>query len=530
MIYRVVLQAGVARNAILSRFIGSTGYSNWRRFLCSSVQSLANKTNGSKPGLIVGVYESEHNQVELTNVGKVIDERTDGKLSENLLIGQKKFNVGKSRLFYNIDEDYPVIAAVSIGKKQIKQNDLEYVNERKENLRQAAAAGVRSLRDVDVKSIEVDPCNDAKAMAEGASLSKFVFDRLKQEDKKQGPVTINALGHSGSSSIKHDWEEGCSLGGGQNFARELMETPANLLTPRLFTEKVAERLSRLSSIEVIVREKAWIEEMKMGAFLSVAKGSCELPYLLEMKYFGASSKDDAPLVLVGKGITFDSGGISIKPAAGMSLMKGDMGGAATVTGALETIAKLKLPLNVIAVTALCENMPSGSANKPGDVVTAMNGKTIEIENTDAEGRLILADALTYSHSFNPRSLVNIATLTGAIDVALGAGAAGVYSNSDELWTHLEKAAYTSGDRVWRMPLFKLYNKQVQSDWADLINLGKKPRAGGSCTAAAFLKEFVTSDSWAHLDIAGVMANSDEVPYLGKGMSGRPTRTLVELAS
>ncbi|XP_028391159.1 cytosol aminopeptidase-like [Dendronephthya gigantea] len=499
------------------------------RFLGSSA---ADEAAGTRVGLIVGVYENENDnsEVDLTQVGKAVDERTKGKLSQNLAIGQKKFKVGKSRLFYNIDEEFPVIAAVNIGKRKLKQNDLECVNERKENLRHAAAVGVWSLRDLGVTHIEVDPSNDAKAMAEAASLSKFVFDSLKQEDKRQGPLSISVHDASGSSSVKQGWKKGCILGEGQNFARELMETPANLLTPKLFTEKVTERISRLPSVEVIVREKEWIEEMKMGAFLSVAKGSCELPFLLEMKYFGASSRDSAPLVLVGKGITFDSGGISIKPAAGMSLMKGDMGGAATVTGVLETIARLELPLNVIAVMPLCENMPSGSANKPGDVVTAMNGKTIEIENTDAEGRLILADALTYSHSFNPGTLISVATLTGAIGVALGAGAAGVYSNSRELWLHLEKAAFVSGDRVWRMPSFQLYSKQVQSDRADLVNLGKKPHAGGSCTAAAFLKEFVPSDNWAHFDIAGVMANSDEVPYLGKGMSGRPTRTLVEFAS
>lgn len=392
---------------------------------------------------------------------------------------------------------------------------------------------MRSLRELGIKSIDLDPCGDAKAMAEGATLSKFTFDELKQENKRQGPISIKLheiSGKSGSSSVRNLWKAGCILGEGQNFSKELMETPANLLTPKLFTEKITEKLSRISSIEIIIREKSWIEEMKMGAFLSVAQGSCEQPYLLEMKYFGAENKNDPPLLLVGKGVTFDSGGISIKPSAGMALMKGDMGGAATVTGALETIARLGLPLNVVAITPLCENMPSGNANRPGDVVKSMSGKTIEIDNTDAEGRLILADALIYSHSFNPQSIINVATLTGAIDVALGAGATGVYTNSQELWGHIEKAAYTSGDRMWRMPLFQLYNKQVQSDWADLLNVGKKPRSGGSCTAAAFLKEFVTCDSWAHLDIAGVMQNTDEVPYIGKGMSGRPTRTIVELAS
>ncbi|KAG7221896.1 hypothetical protein INR49_016922 [Caranx melampygus] len=260
--------------------------------------------------------------------------------------------------------------------------------------------------------------------------------------------------------------------------------------------------------------QAWIEEQQMGAFLSVSKGSEEPPVFLELHYNGSPDSTQAPLLLVGKGITFDSGGISLKPSSSMDAMRADMGGAATV-----------------CLAPLCENMPSGKATKPGDVVTAKNGKTIQVDNTDAEGRLILADALCYGHTFNPRAIVNVATLTGAMDVALGSAATGVFTNSDWLWEQLHKASVVTGDRVWRMPLFQHYTRQVtDSQLADLNNIGKYSRSGGACTAAAFLREFVTAPHWAHLDIAGVMSNKDEIPYLRKGMSGRPTRTLVEFAA
>lgn len=257
----------------------------------------------------------------------------------------------------------------------------------------------------------------------------------------------------------------------------------------------------------------------------------ETSKLLEIHYLGGANTNDSPLVFVGKGVTFDSGGISLKPSSGMDAMRADMGGAATVCSAIVTAAALNLPLNIIGLAPLCENMPSGKANKPGDVVRAKNGKTIQVDNTDAEGRLLLADALCYAHNFNARAIVNAATLTGAMDVALGSAATGVFTNSSWLWAHLYEASILTGDRVWRMPLFEHYTKQVTDcPLADLSNIGKYSRAGGACTAAAFLKEFVTASHWAHLDIAGVMSNKDEVPYLRKGMAGRPTRTLVEFAA
>lgn len=267
--------------------------------------------------------------------------------------------------------------------------------------------------------------------------------------------------------------------------------------------------------------------------------------MLKLHYNNAPNTK--PLVFVGKGITFDSGGISLKPSSNMDKMRADMGGAANVLSTIFTLAQKKSPVNIIGTIVsfyfpliielnsnrtglmpLCENLPSGKANKPGDVVTAMNGKTIQVDNTDAEGRLILADGLCYAHQFNPFLIMDIATLTGAISVALGSAATGVFSTSTNYWKMLQRCGSETGDRMWRMPLFNHFTKQTtDSQLADLCNIGKYLGQGGSCIAAAFLREFVTASNWIHLDIAGVMDNKDEVTYLSKGMSGRPLRTLVK---
>ena len=232
--------------------------------------------------------------------------------------------------------------------------------------------------------------------------------------------------------------------------------------------------------------------------------------------------------MVGKGVTFDSGGISIKPSRGMGLMRGDMGGAACVLACLEAIARMNVPMNVTVLVGVVENMPSGSATKPGDVFTAMNSKTVEVDNTDAEGRLVLADLLCYANEFDPRCVINAATLTGAMDVALGAATTGAFTTCDRLWGYLNAAGRVTGDRVWRMPLYNYYTKEMEcSDTADLRNTQKKVGSAGSCTAAAFLKEFVETEHWVHLDIAGVMNDGGGAPYISAGMSRRPTRTLIE---
>ncbi|XP_015239331.1 PREDICTED: cytosol aminopeptidase [Cyprinodon variegatus] len=481
-----------------------------------------------RKGLVLGVFEKETEDggLHLTEATARFDQSLSGKLSELLKIASPGLKKGKTRIFYGIHQDFPCVAVVGLGKGNEGFCGAENWDARKENIRHAVSAGCQILQELEVNHIEVDDCGDAKSAAEGAVLGLFSYDQLKA--KKKTRVTTQLHG----SAAVDDWRKGVVYAEGQNLARLLMEAPANHITPTSFADTIEEKIAPYAErVTVKKRSTAWIKEQQMGAFLSVARGSEEPPVFLELHYNGCPDRKQLPLMLVGKGVTFDSGGISLKPSQSMDAMRADMGGAATVCASIITAAALNLPVNIIGLAPLCENMPSGKATKPGDVVTAMNGKTIQVDNTDAEGRLILADALCYGHTLNPRAIVNVATLTGAMDVALGSAATGVFTNSDWLWEQLNKASAVTGDRVWRMPLFQHYTKQVTDcQLADLNNIGKYSRAGGACTAAAFLREFVTAPHWAHLDIAGVMSNKDEVPYLRKGMSGRPTRTLVEFAA
>ena len=416
------------------------------------------------------------------------------------------------------------MSVVGLGSEDAGINELEEIDEKRENIRAAVAAGARSLRDLgsEVDEIVVDDCSDPEAAAEGGVLGLYYYDELKSENYKKRQVKLTPLNAS------NEWQRGVILANGQNIARKLMETPANLMTPTRFGE-IATELGTPLGVKVIVHDKAWAKSKKMGSFLSVAQGSDEPPVFLEMHYNNAPN--GKPLALVGKGITFDSGGISLKPSSNMDKMRADMGGAANVLAAVITLATLKAPVNVIGLTPLTENLPSGKATKPGDVHVASNGKSIQIDNTDAEGRLVLADGLHYAHSFDPQAIVDLATLTGAMNVALGSAATGVFATSTSYWNVLHDAGVRTGDRVWRMPLFNHYTKQTtDSQLADVLNIGKHAGQGGACIAAAFLREFVTHPNWLHMDIAGTMENKDEVPYLSKGMAGRPLRTLVQFVN
>jgi len=337
-------------------------------------------------------------------------------------------------------------------------------------------------------------------------------------------------GDDDDSNVDDLWRRGVILGESQNLMRRLQEIPANLLTPTIFGQVAVDTLKDFKNVQVHVRDKNWAAEKKMFSFLSVAQGSDQPPTFVEI-HLKSNKSSKPPLVLVGKGVCFDSGGISIKPSANMDKMRSDMGGAAAVLSAISALCRLgtELPFDVIGLTPMVENMPSGKATKPGDVFYAMNGKSIKVDNTDAEGRLILADALCYADTFKPAHVIDLATLTGAMHIALGAAAAGVFSNSDELWQKLYNASVDTGDRVWRMPLFKTYGSKLKNDSADLNNIALGA-GGGSAIAAAFLKEFTECSSWAHIDIAGVaglMSGDESVSYLGSGMSGRPLRTLVK---
>ncbi|TMS56711.1 leucyl aminopeptidase [Imbroritus primus] len=317
---------------------------------------------------------------------------------------------------------------------------------------------------------------------------------------------------------------GAAIASGMDLAKDLGNLPPNICTPTYLGD-TARGIAKAYKLKVEVLGRKQLEALKMGSFLAVAKGTEEPPQFIVLQYNGAAGlakSRQAPVVLVGKGITFDSGGISLKPGEGMDEMKYDMCGAASVLGTIQAAAEMKLKLNVVAIVPTCENMPSGRATKPGDVVTSMSGQTIEVLNTDAEGRLILCDALTYAERFKPAAVVDVATLTGACIIALGHVNSGLYARSDALAEELLKAGKTMLDTAWRMPLDDAYQEQLHSNFADIANIGGRP--AGSVTAACFLARFTEKYDWAHLDIAGTAWKSGGK---AKGATGRPVPLLTE---
>ncbi|TIA95199.1 hypothetical protein E3P92_03811 [Wallemia ichthyophaga] len=406
------------------------------------------------------------------------------------------------------------------------------------SVKSATANSIKELKkQEDIQSAQVDATNYPHHAAIGAHLANFSYS-LKSANVKH-PINISPLQQQQSSyNTSLNWHTGEIYAYAQNLARELMEMPPNYCTPTYFTERAKKEFSGLDNIDLQIFDKEWAESMKMNSFLSVAQGSDEPCKFLQIKYNGAPDSNEKPLALVGKGITMDTGGISLKAGASMDLMRGDCGGACTLLATTQAIAKLKLPINVIFVAPLTENMPSGKATKPGDIITSMSGKTINVLNTDAEGRLVLADALYYiSTKHDPHTIIDCATLTGAMVIALGEAYSGVFSTSDDLWNSLNQAGLDEDDKMWRMPFDDFYLKQINHTAADLANTGGRP--GGACTAAIFLKQFVEGiedsqgkesvRSYAHIDIAGSMECTKPDGPNVKGMSGRPTRTIIEFA-
>ena len=347
----------------------------------------------------------------------------------------------------------------------------------------------------------------------------YVINSLKTQNKPKAS-NFQVYLHSNKSAlkeIKQGLKNGQAIAKGVNHTKDLGNLPPNICTPT-FLANEAKKLAREYKMKVTILEQKQIEKLKMGSFLSVAKGSREAPKFIVLEH-KKGLKNQKPIVLVGKGITFDAGGISIKPSADMDEMKYDMGGAATVFGVMKTVGELNLPLNIIMVVPTCENLPDGNAVKPGDIVKSMSGQTIEILNTDAEGRLILCDALTYSERFNPEVVIDVATLTGACVIALGHHVSAVFSNYDPLADELKIAGEKALDRVWQMPMWEEYQPQLNSNFADMANIGG--RAGGSITAACFLSRFAKKYNWAHIDIAGTAWKSGKE----KGSTGRPVSLL-----
>ncbi|MBS1199654.1 MAG: leucyl aminopeptidase [Proteobacteria bacterium] len=374
------------------------------------------------------------------------------------------------------------------------------------------------------KVAEVDAYYAARYAVESVHSSLYRIPDLKSGKKPPQPklsrVGIAVADRGELASARRGLEHGAGIAAGMALTRDLGNLPANVCTPSYLGTRARELARRHRSVRARVMDEAEIRRLRMGAFLSVTRGSEQPPRLIVIEYRGGKPSD-APVALVGKGVTFDSGGISLKPGLSMDEMKYDMGGAASVLGAIEAVATIGAKMNVVGVIPACENMPSGRATKPGDIVTAMSGKTIEVLNTDAEGRLILCDALHYVRKFKPRAVVDIATLTGACVIALGAHYSGLFANDDDLARDLDAAGRRADDRAWHMPVAEEYTEQLKSNFADLANIGG--REAGAVTAACFLGRFTEGLKWAHLDIAGTAWLSGA----RKGSTGRPVPLLVD---
>ena len=417
------------------------------------------------------------------------------------------------------------LLVVGAGKKQ-KFNDA--------HLRRVAGAAVRYLRGRGIHELtwvlegDNGRLESVQAVVEGAILADYDADRYRTEREAERRIDRLGLatGDTAPSAVaRSGLERGRIIAEAQNFVRDLVNEPSNRMTPTILAEQAA-AMAKRCGLECQILGPDEIRELKMGAFWGVAQGSEEPPRLIVIRYT-PSDVPPAPVIgLVGKGITFDTGGISIKPSENMHEMKTDMAGGAMMLGVMQAIAQLKPRVRVTAVVPATENMPSGNAYKPGDVLTSMSGKTIEILNTDAEGRLVLADALTYAKQLGCTVLIDAATLTGAVMIALGHITTGVFGSSQEWIDRILNSAAATGEKMWQMPVDDDYREQYKSLIADLANTGG--RYGGAITAAMFVGEFAGETPWVHLDIAGTRWSNDEKPYFAKGPTGAPLRTLVHL--
>ena len=469
--------------------------------------------------IVVGVYESS----KLCASAAALDKASKQHISAILKRGDMNGKAGSTLLLHHV----PGVAAervllLGLGK-DADLSDKSFREAIRSALRAIAQTGAVDatlcLLEIAVKSR--DAAWKAEHIALIAGESSYRFEEFKgTPDRHKAALKHIALtvnGKAEQNAVDGALRAGQAMAEGIAFAKDLGNTPPNVCTPA-FLADAAKKMGKSHGIKVDVLEQKDLEKLGMGSFLSVSKGSRNPPKFIIMQHNGGK-KGDKPAVLVGKGITFDTGGISIKPAPDMDEMKYDMSGAGSVLGTMKAIALMKLPLNVVGLVPTCENMPDGNATRPGDIVKSMSGQTIEILNTDAEGRLILCDALTYAERYQPSAVVDIATLTGACVVALGTVASGMFSNKDSLAQEMIKAGDTAHDRVWHMPLWDDYQEQLRSNFADMANIGGRP--AGSITAACFLARFAKKFDWAHLDVAGTAYKSGRE----KGSTGRPVGLL-----
>jgi leucyl aminopeptidase len=460
---------------------------------------------------------------------KTIDDKLSGILGNLIETGDFRAKLGETAVLYPQGRlDFKRIIILGLGKKR----DLTV-----ERLRRAYGLAGRKTEELKIKSLTIQAFESnhpavrlqesSQAMLEGILLSNYKLGRYKTEDGDE-KVSLERLTflkekRKGIGEINRGAQYGEVFSWATNFSRDLANQPGNYLTPtRLAAE--AGSLAKRNSFKCTVLSEAQVKKLKMNTFLAVAAGSREPAKLIVLEYEPAQRKTNT-VALVGKGITFDAGGLSLKSTENMVEMKGDMMGGAVVLSTVAAAAKLKLPLRIIGIIPATENLPSGSALKVGDIITSHSGKTVEVLNTDAEGRLILADGLSYARDFKPDAIIDVATLTGSIKIALGTICAGIFGNNQRLKKEMIQAGDVSGERVWEMPLWEEYQEFLKSDLADIKNVGGRP--GGSILAAKFLENFVGDLPWIHLDIAGVDVREKDDSYHSKGASGFGARLLLQ---
>ena len=477
--------------------------------------------------LVLGVYRGAATEgTALARATQRADRAAGGALRRALALGDLAAKAGSTLLLQRV----PGLAAERVLLLGLGERKEFGVGAFRDALRGAADA----LKELGAKHALFYPADlgvagrglpwNVRQAVLGLRDAFYRFDQLKTQKKPPAPaLAAVALAISGTPvtlQAQAAVKEAAATADGVDLARTLGNLPPNICTPAYLADE-ANKLARQFRLGIEVLERRDMERLRMGALLSVTRGSHQPPKFIVLRYAGAA-KNKPPLVLVGKGITFDTGGISLKPAAEMDEMKFDMSGAASVLGALRALAGMRAPVNVIGVLPTCENMPGGGASRPGDIVTSLSGQTVEILNTDAEGRLILCDALSYCERFKPQAVVDIATLTGACVIALGHVATGLFANNQRLADDIRAAGDEAWDRVWQMPLWEDYQEQLRSNFADMANIGGRP--AGSVTAACFLSRFAKNLRWAHLDIAGTAWKSGRE----KGSTGRPVPLLVRL--
>jgi leucyl aminopeptidase len=471
--------------------------------------------------IVAGVFESR----KLSTVAHQIDAVSGGAISSILRRGDLEGKPGQTLLLHNIP-NLPSERVLLMGcgkEKEFNENRYRDITAKAVSvLKDTGATEVTSyLTELDVKGRDISwKIRQAVEVMEAAL---YRFDQLKSKPNNSRRalrrVVLAVPKRSDLGPGEQAIREGQAIAEGMKLARDLGNLPGNLCTPAYLADQAIE-IGKQYGLKITVLEKDDMQKLGMGALLSVARGSRQPPKLIVLEYHGGK-EDEPPVALVGKGLTFDAGGISIKPAANMDEMKYDMCGGASVLGAVKAAAELKLPLNIVGIIPSSENLPDGDANKPGDIVTSMSGQTVEVLNTDAEGRLILSDALTYAERYKPAVVIDIATLTGACVIALGAHASGLLANNDQLAREILGAGKYTHDRAWQLPLWDEYQKQLDSNFADMANIGG--REAGTITGACFLARYAKNFKWAHLDIAGTAWKTGKE----KGATGRPVPLLVQ---